>query len=106
MSHGLGQRLLRDVQKGASAGRFDVADPLMSVLSVGGTVLAAIAADLQFAIPSSPMTRGFGTRGFGNEDFPERAATVLLQGLGLSRADAEEIAHRPLPAVSTDAHAR
>lgn len=105
LSHGLGQRLLRDVQKGASAGRFGVADPLMSVLSVGGTVLAAIAADLQFAIPSSPMARGFGTLGFGNEDFPERAATVLLQALGLSRSEAEEIARRPLPAVSMGAHA-
>ncbi|KVE28733.1 TetR family transcriptional regulator [Burkholderia singularis] len=105
LSQGLGQRLLRDVQKGAADGRFDVADPLMSVLSVGGTVLAAIAADLQFAIPSSPMAHGFGTLGFGNEDFPERTASVLLQTLGLSRVEAQEIAHRPLPAVSISTHA-
>jgi AcrR family transcriptional regulator len=105
LSQGLGQRLLRDVQKGAAAGRFGVADPLMSVLSVGGTVLAAIAADLQFATPASPMARGFAALGFDGEDLPERAATVLLETLGLARAEAEEIAHRPLPAVSIRAKA-
>jgi AcrR family transcriptional regulator len=100
LSQGLGQRLLRDVQKGAAAGRFGVADPLMSVLSVGGTVLAAIAAGLQFAAPASPMAPGFAALGFSSEQFPERAAAVLLQTLGLSRAEAEEIANRPLPVVS------
>ena len=105
LSRGLGQRLLRDVQMGAAAGRFGVVDPLMSVLAVGGTVLAAIAADMQFAAPATPVTFGFAALGFGNEDFPERAATVLLQALGLSHAEAEVIAHRPLPTVSIEANA-
>lgn len=103
LSQGLGQRLLRDMQKGAAAGRFEVKDPLVSVLSLGGAVLATIAADLQFSAPSSPTGRGFADLGFGNENLPERIATALLRSLGLAHAEAEEIANRALPAVSIQA---
>ncbi|MGC2041688.1 MAG: TetR/AcrR family transcriptional regulator, partial [Paraburkholderia caledonica] len=37
--------------------------------------------------------------GFSGEHFPERTAAMLLQTLGLKRAEAEKIAARPLPVV-------
>ncbi|HEY2107683.1 MAG TPA: hypothetical protein VGH29_17920, partial [Candidatus Binataceae bacterium] len=91
---GLGMRLLRDVQKGIAAKRFVVADPLMSFMSVGGTVLFSIAAELQFAATLKEL-------GFKSDNLPERAAEILLQTLGLSRAEAERIARRPLPAADS-----
>jgi AcrR family transcriptional regulator len=89
---GLGMRLLRDVQKGIAAKRFVVADPLMSFMSVGGTVLFSIAAELQFAATLKEL-------GFQSDNLPERTAQILLQTLGLGRAEAERIAGRPLPAA-------
>jgi hypothetical protein len=37
--------------------------------------------------------------GFSGEHLPERTAAMLLQTLGLKRAEAEKIAARPLPLV-------
>jgi AcrR family transcriptional regulator len=87
---GLGVRLFRDVQNGIAAKRFIVADPLMSFMSVSGTVLISIAAEVQFAATLKGM-------GFKSDNLAERAAEILLQTLGLSRAEAEMVAHRPLP---------
>jgi AcrR family transcriptional regulator len=95
---GLGMRLLRDVQKGIAAKRFTVADPLMSFMSVGGTVLFSIAAELQFAATLKEL-------GFKGDHLPERAAETLLQILGLGRAEAERIARRPLPTADSDSAA-
>ncbi|MFL9965180.1 TetR/AcrR family transcriptional regulator [Paraburkholderia sediminicola] len=99
ISRGLGQRLLRDIGAGIAAKRFVVADPFIGFLSVGGTVLSAIAAELNFVAPGAPAAGVLEKLGFTGEHFPERTAAMLLQTLGLKRAEAEKIAARPLPLV-------
>jgi AcrR family transcriptional regulator len=99
MSRGLGQRLLRDIGTGIAGKRFVVADPFIGFLSVGGTVLCAIAAELNFVAPDAPAAGVLKELGFNGEHFPERTAAMLLQTLGLKRAEAEKIAARPLPVV-------
>jgi AcrR family transcriptional regulator len=101
LSRGLGQRLLRDVRKGIAAKRFTVADPFIGFLSVGGTVLAVVAAELNFVAPGAPGAAALQELGFSAEHFPERAAAMLLQTLGLKRPEAEKIAMRPLPIVES-----
>ncbi|MBB5443788.1 MULTISPECIES: TetR/AcrR family transcriptional regulator [unclassified Paraburkholderia] len=98
-SRGLGQRLLRDISNGIAAKRFVVADPFIGVLSVGGTVLCVIAAELNYVAPGAPAAAVLKELGFSGEHFAERTAAVLLQTLGLKRAEAEKIAARPLPVV-------
>ena len=99
MSRGLGQRLLRDIGNGIAAKRFVVADPFIGFLAVGGTVLCAIAAELNFVAPGANAAGVLKELGFSGEHFPERTAAMLLQTLGLKRAEAEKIAARPLPIV-------
>lgn len=106
LNRGLGQRLLRDIHKGIAAKRFSVVDPLITLVSVGGTVLAAISVDLHGDALFGPEARALGDLGLGSKDFPERAATMLLQTLGISRAEANKIAHRPLPVVDSQLDAR
>jgi AcrR family transcriptional regulator len=48
IDQGLGRRLLRDIRKGIAAKRLNAADPLMSLVAVGGTTLGAISVGLQF----------------------------------------------------------
>ncbi|MEX3950730.1 TetR/AcrR family transcriptional regulator [Paraburkholderia sp. EG287B] len=98
-SRGLGQRLLRDIRAGIAAKRFVVGDPLIGFLAVGGTVLSVIAAELNFAAPGASAASALEELGFSGEHFPERTAAMLLQMLGLKRAEAEKIAARPLPIV-------
>ncbi|MPV67353.1 TetR/AcrR family transcriptional regulator [Burkholderia sp. BE17] len=94
LDHGLGQRLRRDSERGIAARRFVVGDPFMSVLAMTGTILAAIAVEFH---ATDTATDGSGKR-VGDEDgFPERAAAVVLQTLGLTRAEAQDVANRPLP---------
>jgi hypothetical protein len=95
LHRGLGLRLLRDIQKGIDAKRFSVADPLMSFLSVSGALLTSIAAELQFAASLKEL-------GFDSNNLPERAAGILLQTLGLGRAEADRIARRPLLAADLE----
>src|ERR1700752_1943140 len=99
MSRGLGQRLLRDIGNGIAAKRFVVADPFIGFLAVGGTVLCAIAAELNFVAPGANAAHVLTELCFSGEHFPERTAATLLQTLGLKRAEAEKIAARPLPLV-------
>jgi hypothetical protein len=66
---------------------------------VGGTVLCAIAAELNFVAPGANAAGVLKELGFSGEHFPERTAAMLLQTLGLKRAEAEKIAARPLPIV-------
>ncbi|TCK84033.1 TetR/AcrR family transcriptional regulator [Paraburkholderia sp. BL9I2N2] len=105
LNRGLGQRLSRDIRKGIAAKRFSIADPLMALLSVGGTVLAAIAVDLYGDAPIGPEISALGELGLRSKDFPERAATALLQTLGIGRAEANRIARRPLPVVESQLNA-
>ena len=102
LSRGLGQRLLRDIGNGIAAKRFMVADPFIGFLSVGGTVLAAVAAELNFVAPGAPAAQLLDELGFSGEHFAERTAATLLQTLGLKRAEAEKIAMRALPLVEAE----
>ncbi|NPT58205.1 TetR family transcriptional regulator [Paraburkholderia sp. 5N] len=99
---GLGQRLLRDSQRGISAKRFVVPDHLMCVVSVTGIIFAAIAAELHFAVSVTPTVRRQKASGVGEQNFAERVAAVVLQVLGLKRAEAERIARLPLPTGRPD----
>ncbi|PAJ78346.1 TetR/AcrR family transcriptional regulator [Burkholderia ubonensis] len=94
LDHGLGQRLRRDSERGIAARRFVVGDPFVSVLAMTGTILAAIAA----ACYAADTAAGGARKPVGDEDrLPERAAAMVLQTLGLARAEAKDVANRPLP---------
>ena len=97
MTRGLGARLLRDVQRGVAAKRFDTPDVLMAVMLAGGCVMATVAAE--GAMP------GQGARarqlGLETKDLPNRAAAAILEALGLTRAEAQKLAARPLPPIAS-----
>ncbi|AUT66414.1 TetR/AcrR family transcriptional regulator [Paraburkholderia terrae] len=100
LNRGLGQRLLRDSERGISERRFVVADPLMCLISVIGTILAAIAAELHFAASSKRTVTARKMLRSSEERFAERTAAIVLQAFGLKRVEAERIARRPLPTGS------
>lgn len=95
MDRGLGARLLRDIQLGLAKGRFKTPDPLMSFVALGGGVLAAIAAQNELASGHAKLAH----LQLDVAHLPERAATVLLHGLGLTFDQARKIAQGPLPVV-------
>jgi AcrR family transcriptional regulator len=97
VDHGLGRRLVRDIQKGIAAKRLNVADPLMSVVSVAGITLGAASVGLQLGLPQGRQSATLKELGLNLERLPERAAKIALEALGLGRAEAERIANRPLP---------
>lgn len=97
LSRGLGARLRRDIQKGAVKGRFQLPDPLMAFIAIGGTVLGAIAAELEFGGESATLLKQLGLDG---ADIPDRTAAVALYNLGLTFDEARRIASRPLPIVN------
>jgi AcrR family transcriptional regulator len=101
LSRGLGQRLIRDISKGVMAGRFIVDDLLMCFASVGGTVLAAIALQLQFESLQEFESHPMLSLDTDSGHLGERTAAALLQTLGIAKAEALEIANRPLPAVDS-----
>ncbi|WP_423396503.1 hypothetical protein [Burkholderia sp. LMG 21824] len=76
------------------ARRFVVTDPFMSALTMTGTVLAAITAELHAAGTAAGSRRGLAVE---KGALSERAAVSVLQTLGLTRAEAEDVANRPLP---------
>ncbi|MGC3025756.1 TetR/AcrR family transcriptional regulator [Burkholderia sp. DN3021] len=94
LDHGLGQRLRRDSERGIAARRFVVGDPFMSVLAMTGTILAAIAAE---SYAADAAAGGAAKRAGDDSRLPERAAAVVLQALGLTCAEALDVANRPLP---------
>ncbi|MGH8631169.1 MAG: TetR/AcrR family transcriptional regulator [Burkholderiales bacterium] len=97
LSHGLGQFLLRDLKKGVTSGRFKAPDLLLTFLAVGGTVLTAIAAELQLGPEGSTPAALIKQLGMKTGDIPERTAAMLMMILGLSQKEAETIARLPLP---------
>ena len=105
LSRGLGQRLLRDTERGISERRFLVADALMCVISVIGTVLAGIAAELRFSASPRTTSRRKTMLRSSEEKFAESTAAIVLQAFGLARMEAEKIARRPLPASNREAAA-
>lgn len=105
LTRGLGQRLLRDTKRGISERRFMVADELMCVFSVIGTVVAAIAAELHLPGSSKRAVRARKALRSRHEKFAESTAAIVLQAFGLKRTEAEKIARRPLPAPTQAASA-
>ncbi|MHB9842310.1 TetR/AcrR family transcriptional regulator [Paraburkholderia terrae] len=99
LSRGLGQRLLRDTKRGIAEKRFMIADELMCVISVIGTVLAGIAAELDLATSSRRAVRTRKILRSKAEKFAESTAAIVLQAFGLAGLEAEKIACRPLPAA-------
>lgn len=96
LTNGMGRFLRRDLQRGLDSGRFRSEDPLMTLLTVGGTAAATISAELDLGSGSVPS--GLGAQlGADQGDMAERAASSVLQTLGLVRTEADEIARRPLP---------
>ena len=95
LSHGRGPRLGRDNRKGVDAGRFKTPDPEMALITVGGGVLGVIGAQLQLA---SHASSAVGLSAADGASIPERAAAALLHALGLTFAQADAVARRPLPA--------
>ena len=102
LERGLGQRLLRDIEKGVKAKRFPTDDILMMCTSVAGTVLASISMELQLGSFPETEAAGFKRLGFSTDGLPERTAATLLRTLGLDRAESEMIARRPLPSVEAE----
>jgi len=102
LERGLGQRLMRDIQKGITARRFTTKDPLVTFISVGGTVLASISAELQFGSATGPQAAMVKSLGFSGDSLAERVAAVVLKTLGLERKEAEAVASRPLPVVGAE----
>lgn len=105
LSRGLGHRLLRDTARGIAQKRFQVADELMSVISVIGTVLAAIAAELDLSTSPRRTVRIRKILPSRAEKFAGSTAAIVLQAFGLARPEAEKIARRPLPSALQDATA-
>ncbi|WP_341318419.1 TetR/AcrR family transcriptional regulator [Paraburkholderia sp. IMGN_8] len=99
LNRGLGQRLLRDSERGISQRRFVVADQLMCLISVIGTVLAGTAVELHFAASSKRTVRVRKMAPSKEEIFAESTAAIVLQAFGLKRMEAERVARRPLPVV-------
>jgi AcrR family transcriptional regulator len=97
LQHGLGSRLLRDVQRGITAERFAPADALVSSICVGGAVLAAVAVDLHFGGSRGKPAKVRKASETSRQHLPERIASALLRTLGLDRIEADRVASRPLP---------
>ena len=95
MDRGLGARLLRDIQAGLAKGRFKVPDPLMSFVALGSGVLGAISAQLELDTEHASLKKFQ----LDVNHLPERAAAVLLHGLGLSFEQAQKISQGALPVV-------
>lgn len=102
LERGLGQRLLRDIQKGVVAKRFTANDPLVTFISVGGTVLASISAELQFGSSQGPQAAVVKALGYSGDGLSERVAAAVLKTLGLEQREADTIARRALPMVEND----
>ncbi|MBK1787542.1 TetR/AcrR family transcriptional regulator [Prauserella cavernicola] len=84
---GLAPRARRDIEQGIATGRFDVADPVLAVSVLGGSLLSLI--ELRF---SRPELDGDATA-IG-------MAELVLRMLGLRPDDAAEVARRPVPPVA------
>lgn len=78
----LGPRARRDIARGADAGRLDVIDLDMAVVSTFGSLSSAI---------------NLVTSGRGREELADHFAEGMLRMVGLSREEAREVAARPLP---------
>ena len=97
IGRGLGQRLLRDIQRGVETLRFKTADPLLSFIAVSGTALFAVATGLELGQTPALRDATLAGQPLTPDSLPERTSAQVLQILGLEQAEASEIAHRALP---------
>ncbi|MCB0870683.1 MAG: TetR/AcrR family transcriptional regulator [Solirubrobacterales bacterium] len=81
-SLGLAEAARADLKEGMATGRFDVAEPELSLRASGGALLAVVHAILLGELPA---------------DSGSAHAAGVLMSLGMSPAEAREIAGRPLP---------
>ncbi len=82
----LGPFARRDLQRAIKAGRLQVGDERVALLAVGGAMMAVMRGVLDGQAP---------------KDADIHHAEGILRLLGLSAADAAEVARRPLPQVDT-----
>jgi AcrR family transcriptional regulator len=100
LTRGLGMRLARDIRAGAAAGRFKVHDVPMTVLSVGGAVLSALAASVHLAQLRAPERQSAeSASGLELATLDQRMAASMLMSLGVPPGQSEKLATRPLPQV-------
>ncbi|MER7812184.1 TetR/AcrR family transcriptional regulator [Streptomyces sp900116325] len=85
--HGLAPRARHDVEQGIASGRFTVADPVVVLVALNGSLLALL--ELWFTQPE-----------VDNGKASDSMAEMLLRMLGLSADEALDIARRPLPAAA------
>ncbi|MFE1442730.1 TetR/AcrR family transcriptional regulator [Streptomyces sp. NPDC058739] len=83
---GLAPRAMRDLQAAADDGRLDIDDPHTAVAMVGGALLGVL-----HLLETRPDLDA--------EHVSDQLATRLLRMFGMTRAEAQEIASRPLPAL-------
>ena len=80
----LAQQALRDLRAGAEAGRLSIGDPELALATVGGALLGVLQLlDVRPEVDADQVA--------------EQLAANLLCMFGLPRAEAQEIATRPLP---------
>jgi AcrR family transcriptional regulator len=84
---GLAPRARRDLEQGIAAGRFAVADPVVALSAVNGSLLALV--ELWFSQPEADVDQAAGTM-----------AEMLLHMLGLAPDEAREVARGLLPAAA------
>jgi AcrR family transcriptional regulator len=87
ITRGLAPHLARDIANGITQRRFQVTDPLLASIAAGGVVMGCI------AIQAAKV------RGVSTENLEQRAATEVLQNLGVAPQEALKIAKRPLPGL-------
>ncbi|MFJ6020058.1 TetR/AcrR family transcriptional regulator [Nocardiopsis alba] len=85
---GLAPRALRAIKAGADAGRFTVADPELSLTIVAGATL--VLGNLLHEHPERD-----------DAEATDQVAEDLLRMLGMAPEEAYELAHRPLPELTT-----
>ncbi|GLX48737.1 putative TetR-family transcriptional regulator [Streptomyces hygroscopicus subsp. hygroscopicus] len=85
---GLAPQAMRDLQAAADSGRLDIDDPRTAVAMVGGALLGVL--HLLETSPDLDVQR-----------VTDQLACRLLCMFGMTRAEAQEIATRPLPSLST-----
>lgn len=77
---------MRDLQAAADDGRLDIDDPPTAVAMVGGALLGVL-----HLLETRPDLDA--------EHVSDQLATRLLRMFGMTRAEAQEIVSRPLPAL-------
>ena len=81
LHEGLGESAMRDARRGVEAGRFQIENPTVVRLLMSGAFIAALSAHVEKRLDEHDL---------------DDAVEHLLRMLGVSTAEAHDIAHRPL----------